>query len=248
MQRFPILFSRGTTGIVVSLETVLRCICITLVRMLPKEQLLRLSQEQEKTLLKTKSQLEQFKKFKSDYEILAQHLTTLPHRLEYPMMIPFGKKAFIPGKLVRTNELLVLLGENWFVECSAKYACEIVKRRIEHADKQIADASKEHDNISSHLKYTQEFSADNGNSNIHDIVEYEDEHGEITTIRGPNLEGGDKRLSKEEQARAIARVEAEMEELERIEQSLGKLKSIRVQYLAFNCLYVTNTYVTDQYL
>ena len=208
--------------------------------MLPKEQLLRLSQEQEKTLLKTKSQLEQLKKFKSDYEILALQLTTLPDRLEYPMMIPFSKKAFIPGKLVRTNELLVLLGENWFVECSAKYACEIVKRRIEHVDKQIGDAGKEHDNISSHLKYTKEFTADNGNSDIQEIVEFEDEHGEITTIRGPNLEG--KTLTKEQQARAIARVEAEMEELERIEQSLGKLKPIIVQYSA-PLLFIRHTYL-----
>ena len=191
--------------------------------MLPKEQLLRLSQEQEKTLLKTESQLEQLKKFKSDYEILAKQLITLPDRLEYPMMIPFGKKAFIPGKLVRTNELLVLLGENWFVECSTKYACEIVKRRIEQVDKQIGDASKEHDNVSSHLKYTKEFSG-TANDDIQEIVEFENEYGEITTIRGPNLNHENNMLSKEEERRAIAKVEAELNELERMEQSLGKIK------------------------
>lgn len=37
----------------------------------------------------------------------------------------------MPGKLVHTNEIMVLLGENWFVERSAKQACGIVKRRIE---------------------------------------------------------------------------------------------------------------------
>jgi unconventional prefoldin RPB5 interactor 1 len=39
--------------------------------------------------------------------------------------------AFMPGQLVHTNEILVLLGDNWFVERSAKQASEIVDRRIE---------------------------------------------------------------------------------------------------------------------
>ena len=198
--------------------------------MLPKEQLLRLSHEQEKTLLKSESKLEQLKKFKSDYQILSNQLITLPDKLEYKMMIPFSKKAFIPGKLVRTNELLVLLGENWFIECSAKYASEIVKRRIEEVDKQIGEESKEHDNVSSHLKYTKEFSGAGDNSDIQEIVEFENELGEVTTIRGPNLMDGGEVLSKEEQARAIAKFEAELEELERIEQSLGKLKLIQYLY------------------
>jgi unconventional prefoldin RPB5 interactor 1 len=39
--------------------------------------------------------------------------------------------AFMPGKIVHTNEVLVLLGDNWFVERSAKQATEIVERRLE---------------------------------------------------------------------------------------------------------------------
>ena len=38
--------------------------------------------------------------------------------------------AFIPGQLVHTNEILVLLGDNWFVDRSAKQAAEIVDRRV----------------------------------------------------------------------------------------------------------------------
>ena len=29
--------------------------------------------------------------------------------------IQFGKMAFMPGKLVHTNKILILLGDNWFV-------------------------------------------------------------------------------------------------------------------------------------
>ena len=44
--------------------------------------------------------------------------------------VPFGPLAFMPGKLVHTNEILVLLGDNWFVDRSAKQACEIIDRRV----------------------------------------------------------------------------------------------------------------------
>lgn len=43
--------------------------------------------------------------------------------------VPFGSVAFMPGKLVHTNEIMVLLGDNWFAERSASQALEIVARR-----------------------------------------------------------------------------------------------------------------------
>lgn len=35
----------------------------------------------------------------------------------------------MPGKLVHTNEVTVLLGDNWFSKCSAKQAAELVEHR-----------------------------------------------------------------------------------------------------------------------
>jgi len=35
----------------------------------------------------------------------------------------------MPGKLVNTNEVTVLLGDNWFSKCSAKQAVELVEHR-----------------------------------------------------------------------------------------------------------------------
>ena len=46
------------------------------------------------------------------------------------LQVPLGPLAFMPGKIVHTNEILVLLGDNWFVERSAKQATEIIGRRI----------------------------------------------------------------------------------------------------------------------
>ena len=36
----------------------------------------------------------------------------------------------MPGKLIHTNEIMVLLGDNWFAERSASQAAEIAKRRL----------------------------------------------------------------------------------------------------------------------
>lgn len=37
----------------------------------------------------------------------------------------------MPGKLVHTNEVTVLLGDNWFAKCSAKQAVGLVEHRKE---------------------------------------------------------------------------------------------------------------------
>lgn len=44
--------------------------------------------------------------------------------------VPFGPLAFMPGKLVHTNEVTALLGDNWFARCSAKQAQKLVAHRM----------------------------------------------------------------------------------------------------------------------
>ena len=199
--------------------------------MLPKEQLLRLGIEQEKSLLKSESKLDQLKRFKSDYQRVSKQLQTLPDKLEYPMMIPLGKKAFIPGRLVNTNEILVLLGDNWFVECTAKNAREIAERRIKQVDESIGEASKERENISEGLKFTKEFSKNSDeNRDFEEIIEFESESGEITTLKGPNLTDRTRKeeRTKKERDKAFLDFEARLTELQRAEESLGKMREIKM--------------------
>lgn len=58
--------------------------------------------------------------------------------------MPIGTKALMRGKIVHTNEIMVCLGENYFVKQSAKGAQEICNRRITKIDKMIEDLDKEH--------------------------------------------------------------------------------------------------------
>ena len=61
----------------------------------------------------------QLKRALGDYEELRQTLQSLPERVEHRVMVPFGKMAFFPGSLRHTNEITVLLGDNYFALRSA---------------------------------------------------------------------------------------------------------------------------------
>lgn len=45
-------------------------------------------------------------------------------------MVPIGKLAFMKGKLTHTNEILIYLGEGYFVKYSASQAIALCNRRI----------------------------------------------------------------------------------------------------------------------
>lgn len=51
-------------------------------------------------------------------------------QIEYDALVPLGRRALCPGKIIHTNEITCLLGDNWFVECSAEKAIELVNHRI----------------------------------------------------------------------------------------------------------------------
>ncbi|KAJ0111190.1 hypothetical protein Patl1_02286 [Pistacia atlantica] len=55
--------------------------------------------------------------------------------------VPFGKAAFFPGRLIHTNEILVLLGEGYYADRTSKQTVEILKRRGKDLESQ-ADSLK----------------------------------------------------------------------------------------------------------
>lgn len=70
----------------------------------------RLREEQEKVVTNCQERIQHWKKVDNDYNALRERLSTLPDKLSYNIMVPFGPFAFMPGKLVHTNEVTVLLG------------------------------------------------------------------------------------------------------------------------------------------
>ena len=80
---------------------------------------------------------------REDYCNLTQRLESLSDVTQHKVMVPMTSKAFMPGKLVHTNEILVLLGDNWFVETSAKNAAAIAQRRVKGCDEILDNLQQE---------------------------------------------------------------------------------------------------------
>ncbi|XP_067124541.1 unconventional prefoldin RPB5 interactor 1-like isoform X1 [Centruroides vittatus] len=131
-----------------------------------------LLEHQQKGLAACFQQIEQWKKFKSDYENLKNRLETLADKISYDVMVPLGPLAFMPGKLVHTNEITVLLGDNWFVDRSSKQATEIVKRRIKQCDSMLDKLAKQKEQFESWIKYTEQ-------AHEEDLVEIREEYDPV---------------------------------------------------------------------
>ncbi|KAJ2497439.1 uri1, prefoldin-like chaperone [Coemansia sp. RSA 1972] len=97
----------------------------------------------EHTTASVKTALAQYTEYKTEYQQLQQTLRDLPTETEYEAMVPMGPLAFFPGSLINTNEILVLLGDNWFVERSAAQAVEIASRREQFVDAKITATTQE---------------------------------------------------------------------------------------------------------
>lgn len=131
----------------------------------------RLREEQEKVVTNCQEKIQHWKKVENDYNALQERLSTLPDKLSYNIMVPFGPFAFMPGKLVHTNEVTVLLGDNWFAKCSAKQAVGLVEHRKEHVRKTIDDFKKVMKNFESRVEFTE------------DLQKMSDAAGDIVDIR-----------------------------------------------------------------
>lgn len=117
----------------------------------------RLLSEQSSYINEVDQQISKWKQFQTDYKHLQTRLSTLPDRLTYECMVPFGKLAFIPGRIIHSNEILVLLGDNYFVERSCKQSLDIVQRRLENINEKLDTHQKEKDLFNQQKTYTNNF-------------------------------------------------------------------------------------------
>jgi len=81
--------------------------------------------------------------FKNDYEELHLVLEDLPQKLQQTIMVPFSSIAFLPGFVYHTNEITVLLGENYFVKRSCVQAQNIINRRLQYLENSMEQLSQQ---------------------------------------------------------------------------------------------------------
>ncbi|XP_022726390.1 RNA polymerase II subunit 5-mediating protein homolog isoform X2 [Durio zibethinus] len=97
--------------------------------MFPAEEVQKAANRVAETLSEKQNEMNQLREFIADNTSLINLVQKLPEELHHDIMVPFGKAAFFPGRLIHTNEFLVLLGESYYVERTAKQTVEILKRR-----------------------------------------------------------------------------------------------------------------------
>ncbi|KAI4478387.1 hypothetical protein M0804_012041 [Polistes exclamans] len=89
---------------------------------------------------------EQFKvwtDYKKRHKKVIEALEKLPLELSINCMVPIGKRAFMKGKLIHTNEVLACIGDGYFAKYSAAKAIALCNRRIQSTDEMLTNLEKE---------------------------------------------------------------------------------------------------------
>ncbi|CAI5741469.1 unnamed protein product [Peronospora destructor] len=94
----------------------------------------RLLQEHIDTI---RNQLTEVQEQVDRYDTVAQTLLELPKKLTHKVMVPLGKRAMVPGTIVRSNEVLAHLGDDYFSWRSTSQAIEVIERKKKGLYKQI---------------------------------------------------------------------------------------------------------------
>jgi len=73
-------------------------------------------------------------KYKNEMNTGIENLNAFSKHLNLEIMVPIGRKAYLPGQLIHTNEVLVGHYQGYFSKCSAAKAIEISQMRIKKAE------------------------------------------------------------------------------------------------------------------
>lgn len=149
-----------------------------------------------------------------EYNNLIHQLEELPKKRSAAVMCPVGTVGFLPATVVHTNEILVGLGDGYFVDTSAYHATEILKRRKSVIEKNIVDLHEHKNTIVKQISFAKEIFDHTKNSDEIEIREEYDEEKEAELRR--------KRKSRTPVKRPVTKtlsdIKAEAEMMKRLEE------------------------------
>ncbi|KAF1331664.1 Prefoldin, alpha subunit, partial [Globisporangium splendens] len=87
----------------------------------------------------TQAQIAKLQDELEKYADVARTVAELPKKLTHQVMVPLGKRAMMPGKIVRSNEILAHLGDEYFAWQSASSAVATIERKKKNIRAQIID-------------------------------------------------------------------------------------------------------------
>lgn len=68
--------------------------------------------------------------YRDRHKKIIEGLKTIVNDVSVNCVVPLGKRALMKGKLTHTNEILVCIGDGYFVKYSSQQAVELCNRRI----------------------------------------------------------------------------------------------------------------------
>ncbi|EYU42818.1 hypothetical protein ABFS82_13G008100 [Erythranthe guttata] len=193
----------------------------------PAEETQKASRRVQDAIAEREQQLNQLKAFIDDNTSIMNLVQKLPDETHHNIMVPFGKAAFFPGRLIHTNELTVLLGEGYYAERTSKQTAEILKRRGKALEAQVESLKA----IMQDLKAEASFFDVTADESAEGLVEIREDYveeasgtlpaaGHTKSENTPFVEVGDKKGAYEDEE--YIRLLARMAELEKEEEEAAK--------------------------
>ncbi|XP_034212602.1 RNA polymerase II subunit 5-mediating protein homolog isoform X3 [Prunus dulcis] len=164
--------------------------------------------------------LDQLGGFVADNASLINLVRRLPDHLHHDIMVPFGKAAFFPGRLVHTNEFLVLLGEGYYAERTSRQTLEILKRRGMALDSQVDSLNA----MLNDLKLEASFLDATASEAAEGLVEIREDYAEETSSEKESEPGPHKQASSSSSGTDFTKVADEDEEFARIASRMDELE------------------------
>ncbi|CAO2167603.1 unnamed protein product [Urochloa humidicola] len=164
-----------------------------------------------------RAELGRLQGFVADNAALVSLVNRLPDELSHDIMVPFGGAAFFPGRLIHTSELLVLLGEGYYAERSAKQTTDILHRRGVELEAQMEAMKATISDLEAEAKFFESTAAEASEG----LVEIREEYDEDTESNSPKSEASVATKGMSDKEKEHARIMARLDELEMEEMEAG---------------------------
>ncbi|KAL1560910.1 RNA polymerase II subunit 5-mediating protein [Salvia divinorum] len=224
----------------------------------PEEEVQKASLRVQETITERRRELDKVRSFMDDNTSLINLVRKLPDETHHDIMVPFGQAAFFPGRMTNPNKFLVLLGEGYHAERSAKQTVEILKRRGEAIESQIESLNA----IMEDLKLEASFFDKTAHESAEGVVEIREDYieneeapsgtaptlGYKSSVSAPpvKVDNGEAAVEDEEYARILARMAELEKEEEEAEEASGSDEDEKSQNEQDNALRRDSTDRTNQ--
>ncbi|XP_010522601.1 PREDICTED: RNA polymerase II subunit 5-mediating protein homolog isoform X2 [Tarenaya hassleriana] len=199
-----------------------------LASMFPEAEARKAAKRVEEKIGEKQNEMNRLDQFVADNANLINLVKKLPDQLYHDVMVPFGKLAFFPGRLIHTNEFLLLLGENYYAERTSKQTVDVLKRREKTLNSQLNSLKAEIEDLRTEASFFTRTASEAAAG----IVEIREEYVEVgssgTVVQSEKeqLPGLPERENAKDEDDEYERILARLDELE-MEEMKGVTKDDR---------------------